>query len=82
LFLETNWDWQTKYPVIQISFGGGVIETREVLDKSIHALIRENARNYKISITEEVLHFQFKELIEKLHDKYQQRVVILIDEYD
>jgi len=52
------------------------------LDKSIHALIIENARNYGISITEEVLHFQFKELIHKLHDKYQQRVVILIDEYD
>ena len=82
LFLEKNWDWSVQYPVIHISFGAGVIESREILDKSIHALIIENAKNYTINITEETLHFQFKELIRKLHQKYQQRVVILIDEYD
>ncbi|WP_069469788.1 AAA family ATPase [Candidatus Marithrix sp. Canyon 246] len=55
LFLETNWNLDIKYPVIHISFGGGVIESREVLDKSIQALIRKNAINYGLSITEEVL---------------------------
>ena len=82
LFLENHWDWNTQYPVIHISFGGGVIKTREILDKSIHSLIMENARNYTVEITEDTLHFQFKELIQKLAQKYQQSVVILIDEYD
>ncbi|WDN90733.1 hypothetical protein BuS5_03704 [Desulfosarcina sp. BuS5] len=50
LFLEKNRDWTQKYPVIHISFGGGVIETREILDKSIHALIKENARHYAVEI--------------------------------
>ncbi|MCD6273445.1 MAG: ATP-binding protein [Deltaproteobacteria bacterium] len=82
LFLEKNWDWTQKHPVIHISFGGGVIETREILNKSIYALIKENARHYAVEITEETLHFQFKELIRKLYDQYKQPVVILIDEYD
>jgi len=82
LFLEKQWDWNIHYPVIHISFGSGVIETREILDKSIHSLIMENAKIYSIDITENTLHFQFKELIQKLYQKYQQSVVILIDEYD
>ncbi|MGK5093324.1 ATP-binding protein [Deltaproteobacteria bacterium TL4] len=82
LFLENHWEWETRYPVIHISFGGGVIDSRELLDKSIHALIRENARTYQVTVTEETLHFQFKELIQKLHEQSQQTVVILIDEYD
>ena len=82
LFLENHWDWNIQYPVIHISFGSGVIKTRTILDKSIHALIKENARNYTVDITEDTLHFQFKELIQKLYEKYQQSVVILIDEYD
>ena len=82
LFLENNWDWTQKYPVIHFSFGSGVIENREILDKSIHALIKENAHFYAVEITEETLHFQFKELIRKLYLQFQQPVVILIDEYD
>jgi hypothetical protein len=82
LSLENNWDWAVQYPVIHISFGGGVIINREILDKSIHAIIKENARNYNIDITEDTLHFQFRELIQKLHHKFQQKVVILVDEYD
>jgi hypothetical protein len=82
LFLENHWDWDVNYPVIHISFGSGVIKNREILDKSIHSLIIENAKNYIVEITEDTLHFQFKELTQKLYQKYQQRVVILIDEYD
>ncbi len=82
LFLEQNWDWAQKYPVIHISFGAGVIENRGILDKSIHALIKENAKYYALEITEETLHFQFKELIQKLYAQFQQQVVILVDEYD
>ena len=82
LYLETHWDWTVQYPVIHISFGGGVIKSPEILDKSIHAIIKENARNYGIAITEDTLNFQFRELIQKLHHKYQQKVVILVDEYD
>ncbi len=82
LFLEKHWDWNTTYPVIHFSFGSGVINNRELLDKSINALIRENARNYAVTITEDTLHFQFRELIQKLYHQSQQKVVILIDEYD
>ena len=82
LFLEQHWDWRQKYPVIHLSFGGGVIESREILDNSIHALLKENAQRFRLEISEKTLHFQFKELIRKLYHQFQQPVVILIDEYD
>ena len=31
LYLEKNWDWNTKYPVIHISFGSGDFRTLEDL---------------------------------------------------
>jgi hypothetical protein len=67
VILEQNWDRAQEYPVIHISFGAGLIENRSILDKSIHALIRENAKYYGVAITEKTLHFQFKELIQKLY---------------
>jgi len=82
LYLEKHWDWSVQYPVIHISFGGGVIKNREILEKNIHAIIKENAQNYAIEISQDTLNFQFRELIQKLHNKYQQKVVILVDEYD
>ncbi|HDN27864.1 MAG TPA: hypothetical protein ENG03_12385 [Thioploca sp.] len=35
LYLETRWDWHTHFPVIHISFGGGVLEDRHGLDNKI-----------------------------------------------
>jgi hypothetical protein len=82
LYLENHWDWTVQYPVIHISFGSGVIKSPEILEKSIHSIITENARNYGIDIIENTVHFQFRELIQKLHHQFQQKVVILVDEYD
>ena len=35
LYLEKNWDWSKKHPVIRIDFGGGVLQERNILDKAI-----------------------------------------------
>ncbi len=82
LFLEDNWDWTQKCPVIHFSFGGGVIENRQSLDIRIEEMLMDNANQYDIHFDFHSLSGKFYELIKKLCAKYQQQVVILIDEYD
>jgi hypothetical protein len=82
LYLETRWDWQTHFPVIHISFGGGVIEERHSLDIKIAEMLKHHANQHQIQFEFSTISGQFEELIQKLHHKYQQKVVILIDEYD
>jgi hypothetical protein len=82
LFLEKNWDWSVQYPVIHISFGAGVIESRQDLNVKIEEFLVTNAKIYEIEFEFSSISGKFYELIQKLHQKSQQRVVILIDEYD
>ena len=82
LYLEKNWDWNVEYPVIDISFGGGVFESRKILDKTIQSILNKHALNNNIKLTEDSVHLKFSELIQHLNAKHNQRVVILVDEYD
>ena len=82
LFLEKNWDWDTKYPVITISFGGGTVTTKAEFQKSANFSLEIIANKYKIKLKEELISTKFKEIIIKLNEKYKQNVVVLIDEYD
>ncbi|WDN89022.1 hypothetical protein BuS5_01990 [Desulfosarcina sp. BuS5] len=82
LYLEKNHDWSIQYPVIHISLGRGVINQREILDMTIHSILRENASDYGVTLAETLPHLAFCELIQKLAKKYGHRVVVLVDEYD
>ena len=82
LTLEKNWNWEKPYPVINISFGGGVIKNRDELDKSIFFQLREIGKKEGFEIDNSLTNLWFRELITSLSAKYQEKVVILIDEYD
>ncbi|WP_456370652.1 ATP-binding protein, partial [Thermodesulfatator atlanticus] len=82
LFLEENWDWSKKYPVIYISFGAGVIRSRDELVETFFSILRRHANRYQISYHEKLPNKRFEELILCLSEKYNQKVVVLIDEYD
>ncbi len=82
LYIEKNWDWTVKYPVIRISFGGGTVKNPTELNQSIDFTLRYTAKDYNIKLIEEFIPKRFEELIIKLNEKHQQKVVILIDEYD
>ncbi len=82
LFLENNWDWSKKYPVIYISFGAGVIRSLEELQETISSILRRHERLYNLSLSERLLNKKFEELILDLKEKSGLRVIVLIDEYD
>lgn len=82
LYLEKNWDWAETYPVISISFGGGVIADRRDLDKKIEFILSTIADDYGVSYRFEKVREKFNELILLLFRKFNRPVVILVDEYD
>jgi len=82
LAAHDRWDWNVKYPVIKLSFAG-VARTVAAMKQDVINILRDN---------EERLHLQcrdtddlggcLKELIKKSFQKYDRKVVILVDEYD
>ena len=82
LFLEKNWDWSVKYPVVKISFGRGTVTSTEMLDASIHYSLTKCANLYDIKLTVDSIAERFDDLLIKLHKKFKLGVVVLIDEYD
>ncbi len=82
LFVFDKWDWEKKYPVIKISFGGVAMNV-EVLRKSIMLIFEDNQERLGVKCSEGLdTGSCFSELIKLTHNKYNEDVVILIDEYD
>ena len=83
LYLENNWDWSAKYPVIHISFGGSSgFDSQTRLNNIIGNRISEHAKFYDVDIDLSDSGEAFSQLIKALAEKFSQNVVILIDEYD
>ena len=82
LLIEDQWNWELKYPVIKISFSGG-IHSKADLEADLLYILQSNEKRLGLKCENRVRpqHF-FAELIEKAYEKYHQKVVILIDEYD
>ncbi|MDZ7858721.1 ATP-binding protein [Sphaerotilus sp.] len=82
LAAEMRWDWSQRYPVIRISFGGGVVRQTEELGPRIDDLLAVCAAQHDVTLTRQSLSGRFEELIRLLHAQSGERVVVLIDEYD
>jgi len=82
LAAEPRWDWSKKYPVIRISFGAGVVHTREALDAKISEQLDINQQALGLTTLQPTLQGRFGELIRTAHAQTGQRVVVLVDEYD
>jgi len=83
LYIYDKWDWETTYPVINISFGGGVAKSIKELDDTIQEVIENNEIRLNLDCKNNTLHKKcLGELIRIAYEKYSQKVVILIDEYD
>ncbi|WLE97596.1 MAG: AAA family ATPase [Candidatus Electrothrix communis] len=82
LYIHDVWDWQTTYPVVKISFAG-VARNVAAMQQDIKNILKDNQDRLNI----DCLHKEdtggcLRELIRKSFEKYQQKVVILVDEYD
>jgi len=82
LYLYDNWDWEKRYPIIKISFASGNIRTSDILLDLMTSQVNRISEKEKINLKEKRPSQMFLELIEKLYEKYNQKVVVLIDEYD
>ncbi|MCF6335030.1 MAG: AAA family ATPase [Spirochaetales bacterium] len=82
LYAHNNWDWSKKYPVIKISWAGDFSSLNSTKDV-IASVLRDNQERLGVQCNNtEQYDICFKELIRKTSQKYNSRVVILIDEYD
>ncbi|AJF07541.1 ATP-binding protein [Geoalkalibacter subterraneus] len=82
LDIEDKWGWDTVYPVIKISFGG-VARSLEDMKQDVGNILEENQRRLDIPCGDpQDIGGCFKQLIRDAHQKYGQKVVVLVDEYD
>jgi hypothetical protein len=81
-YIYDKWDWDEKYPVILIDFSLISNESPEVLKSSLSIFLDRVAKRYSISLISQGSVDKLSELIEELHNLFNQRVVVLIDEYD
>ena len=82
LHIHDRWDWQTRYPVVRLSFGGDLFKTLEVVREGIEEQVGVQARASGVEVAGGSPVAQFRNLIRALHAKTGQRVVVLVDEYD
>lgn len=80
LYIADKIDWKT-HPVLLFDFSKMDFKGKG-LEKAIRDRLSEIALFYEINLQETTIWSAFRELIEKLHQKTGEQVVILIDEYD
>lgn len=81
LWIEDKWDWEKKNPVILIDFskiGFGQIG----LEKALFGELERIYTAYDVPLKVSDSSNAFRNLIDALAEKFQQKVVVLIDEYD
>ena len=82
LYVYDKWDWERKFPVINISFGG-VAKSVGDLKKDIMYILKDNQERLDVSCADlSDTGNCFNELIKLTYNKYNEKVVILVDEYD
>ncbi len=82
LYIEDKYDFSIKHPVIKITFSGEM-DTKEKLDGVFSRILRENKNKLGLDCDETWSNgVCLAHLIQQAHDKYNQKVVVLVDEYD
>ncbi len=83
LYIYDKWDWEVKYPVLRISLGSGVHKSVQDLSENLLWVLKKAERDLGINCKTNLKPKQcFEYLLISAYEKYHQKVVILIDEYD
>lgn len=82
LYIYDKYEFK-KHPVIRISFNDGDFKSVDGFKQTIYQILNFNQRQLGIECPKDFnLSGCFKRLIEEVYLKYNQKVVILVDEYD
>lgn len=82
LAIHPHWDWRRRFPVVRLSFGGGVLRDRDELEAKIREQLDINQAALGLDCEQPTTAGCFGELIRKAHAATGERVVVLVDEYD
>ncbi|MFZ2969003.1 MAG: AAA family ATPase [Sulfuricurvum sp.] len=82
LHIYDKWEFK-KYPIIHISFAAGDLKSKEQILDKWDEILELNEEALGISCHSKIYDRRcFSKLIKEAYEKYNQKVVILVDEYD
>ena len=82
LAIHDRWDWSVRHPVLRLSFGSGHFQGPNDLRVEVDDRLRDLEDAAGVSARHVGASARLRYLIEALHGKTGQRVVVLVDEYD
>ena len=82
LAIHGCWKWERRHPVLRLSFGSGDFSSRERLELATLDLLDGVERRHGVVPRNTVPAARFRYLMEELHERAGERVVVLVDEYD
>jgi len=86
LYIYDKWDWSQKNPVLRISFGGKEFNNENDLEEHIFAFLEKLEDKYNIPASDELklsASIRLQKILEHMYTiNSQQKVVVLVDEYD
>jgi hypothetical protein len=66
LFLQNNWNWEEKYPVLKISFGSGMLRNQKELNETFEGMFLSLKREFNLELSDISYKENFRETINKL----------------
>ncbi len=82
LAIHDQWDWDVRFPVVRVSFGGRNFTAPDHLNLNLTAQLDRAEKRIGITSPYPTGPERFAHLIEEMHERSGQRVVVLVDEYD
>jgi len=82
LYIYERWDWTQQHPVVRLDWSLISHASAEMMERTSLAFLNTIAEKNQITLTAQYAPDCFYELIDRLHAKTGQKVVVLIDEYD
>jgi hypothetical protein len=78
---NSDYDWK-EYPVVHFDFAGVVNTTPQELEASLKTTLEMMGQQHGVSIIKQDIKIALDTLIARLSNKYKNKVVVLVDEYD
>ena len=82
LYIRDHWDWSVRHPVVRLSFGSGNFKEPGYVETNLMAQLDAVERRAGIASDYATGPERLAHLLETLHSRAGQAVVVLIDEYD